>query len=339
MKNTRSVPYQREGMLHLAFGERALLADEMGLGKTIQAVAACALLHHLGKAKRVLVVTPASLKAEWEDQIRRFTTLSQQIVFGPRSARIKHYTAKSPPFFTLVNYEQVVTDTIEHAMLETLALKSNLAHGVLDGSDESLANTKLKRGADANLARLKQFLSIAPSSKPAGTKPQPADPTLHFAERAAATLGQSLVHCQEAMLPGDTTTPVLLTVLRDPTRAAAVSALYQEIRWGDSPPKLHVLDEPTWASLQQLAETGLITFNTRATRHLAGEAPPTPPKPALPPEQLQRIADLRAFAAKKQKVARLLIESDLPEEAEPHQKAADEALAEAEEIENGRIHP
>jgi SNF2 family DNA or RNA helicase len=36
-------PYQREGMLHLAFSERALLADEMGLGKTIQAVAACAL--------------------------------------------------------------------------------------------------------------------------------------------------------------------------------------------------------------------------------------------------------------------------------------------------------
>jgi SNF2 family DNA or RNA helicase len=28
-------PYQREGMLHLAFTERALLADEMGLGKTI----------------------------------------------------------------------------------------------------------------------------------------------------------------------------------------------------------------------------------------------------------------------------------------------------------------
>ena len=42
-------PYQREGMLHLAFTERALLADEMGLGKTIQAIAACALLHRLGK--------------------------------------------------------------------------------------------------------------------------------------------------------------------------------------------------------------------------------------------------------------------------------------------------
>ena len=63
-------PYQREGMLHLAFTERALLADEMGLGKTIQAIAACALLHRLGKARRALVVTPASLKTEWEEQIR-----------------------------------------------------------------------------------------------------------------------------------------------------------------------------------------------------------------------------------------------------------------------------
>jgi len=106
-------PYQREGMLHLAFGERALLADEMGLGKTIQAIAACALLHHLGKAARVLVVTPASLKAEWEEQIKRFTTHTQQIVFGPRTARLKHYAGKTPPFFTIVNYEQVVTDTLD----------------------------------------------------------------------------------------------------------------------------------------------------------------------------------------------------------------------------------
>lgn len=45
-------------MLHLAFGERVLLADEMGLGKTIQAIAACALLRHLGKTKRVLRPRP-----------------------------------------------------------------------------------------------------------------------------------------------------------------------------------------------------------------------------------------------------------------------------------------
>ena len=104
-------PYQREGMLHLAFTERALLADEMGLGKTIQAISACALLHRLGQARRVLVVTPASLKTEWEEQIRNFTDLPYQLVFGSRPKRLAAYA--SAPFFTIVNYEQMVADALD----------------------------------------------------------------------------------------------------------------------------------------------------------------------------------------------------------------------------------
>jgi hypothetical protein len=104
-------PYQREGMLHLAFTERALLADEMGLGKTIQAIAACALLHRLGKVAHALVVTPASLKTEWEDQIQRFTSLPYQLIFGPRHQRLKAYA--NAPFFTIVNYEQMLKDALD----------------------------------------------------------------------------------------------------------------------------------------------------------------------------------------------------------------------------------
>jgi superfamily II DNA/RNA helicase len=104
-------PYQREGMLHLAFTERALLADEMGLGKTIQGIAACALLHRLGRAQRVLVVTPASLKTEWEEQIRKFTALPYQLVFGGHPKRLRAYA--DAPFFTIVNYEQMVVDALD----------------------------------------------------------------------------------------------------------------------------------------------------------------------------------------------------------------------------------
>ncbi|MEI6175476.1 MAG: DEAD/DEAH box helicase [Verrucomicrobiota bacterium] len=644
-------PYQREGMLHLAFAERALLADEMGLGKTIQAIAACALLHHLGKAQRVLVVTPASLKSEWEEQIRKFTTLTQRLIFGPRSTRAKCYADPTPPFFTIVNYEQVVSDsldinahlkpdiivldeaqriknwatktaqavkrlesryafvltgtpienridelysivdfldpellgplfrfnrafyqfdekgrpseyrdlpalrervrpvllrrrkhhvetelpertdrnhfvqltpamraeydeykqtvsqlvqkslrrpltkkesdlmmillgimrmicdspsiiknhdcqdcpklhelarvldeclsdpdvkviifsewegmlkkvrdwadkhsiryawhtgsvpqqkrrgeitafredpdcrlflstdsggvglnlqhasvvincdlpwnparleqriarawrkhqrrpvtvvnliaenTLEHAMLETLANKMTLAEGVLDGTEKSLSEAKLKRGREANIARLQQILSIVPEGK-ATPKAPPADPSLAFAERASEALGQSLLHCQEVILPGQTT-PVILTVLRDPTRAAAVSALFYQTDWRGNPPNLHILDESTWSAIQHLATLGLVTLNTRATRALTGDAPP-PPKPALTPEQIQRISDLRAFAAKKEKVAQLLIAADLAEEAEPHQKAATKALATAQAIEDRLPEP
>jgi len=122
-------PYQREGMLHLAFGERVMLADEMGLGKTIQGVAACALLHRLGKAKRVLVVTPASLKGEWEEQIRRFTDLPCRLVYGSRHLRLAllreiaaagtagagaTLSGGNPvPFFVVMNYEQAVPDVRE----------------------------------------------------------------------------------------------------------------------------------------------------------------------------------------------------------------------------------
>jgi hypothetical protein len=105
------LPYQREGMLHLAFGERALLADDMGLGKTIQAIAACELLRKLRGVARVLVVCPASLKGEWEEQIARFSGAETKLVNGTRPQRLFQYD--HPAFFTVVNYEQVVVDAPE----------------------------------------------------------------------------------------------------------------------------------------------------------------------------------------------------------------------------------
>ena len=102
------LPYQTDGVLHLAFGERVLLADDMGLGKTYQAIAACALLHKIQGVKRVLVVSPASLKTEWEEQIKKFSDLSVNPVFGNRIARSREYAKHA--FFTLCNYEQILSD-------------------------------------------------------------------------------------------------------------------------------------------------------------------------------------------------------------------------------------
>jgi SNF2 family DNA or RNA helicase len=104
-------PYQQEGMLHLAFTERALLADEMGLGKTVQAIAACELLRRHKNIKRVLVVATASLKAEWEEQIIKFTGLPSLIIVGTRANRLRQYQQSS--FFYLTNYEQIVMDGAE----------------------------------------------------------------------------------------------------------------------------------------------------------------------------------------------------------------------------------
>jgi len=109
-------PYQHEGMLHLAFNERALLADEMGLGKTVQAIAACELLRRHRNVQRVLIIATASLKSEWEEQISKFTGLSSVTIQGVRANRLKQY--QLPAFFYLTNYEQVVMDgaDIQHLL-------------------------------------------------------------------------------------------------------------------------------------------------------------------------------------------------------------------------------
>jgi len=100
--------YQQEGMLHLAFTGRALLADEMGLGKTVQAIAACELLRQTKGIRRVLVISPASLKGEWEEQITKFTALPSRIIQGPRAKRLRQY--EEAVFFSLANYEQIRSD-------------------------------------------------------------------------------------------------------------------------------------------------------------------------------------------------------------------------------------
>lgn len=101
--------YQIDGALHLAFKGRAMLADEMGLGKTVQAVAAAAIMREVMDVKRVLVIAPASLKAEWEEQIQTFTALPQEVLFGSRRDRLLRYQ-HTQAFFLIANYEQAVRD-------------------------------------------------------------------------------------------------------------------------------------------------------------------------------------------------------------------------------------
>ncbi len=59
----------------------------------------------------MLVVCPASLKAEWEEQIARFAERTARSVFGARPARLAAY--REPTFFTIVNYEQVLGDAAD----------------------------------------------------------------------------------------------------------------------------------------------------------------------------------------------------------------------------------
>ena len=104
--------FQKRGVLFAALRERTLLADDMGLGKTVQAIGAACLLAERRAVRSVLVVCPASVKYQWDSEVRRFCDKSAVVIEGARSERQKLYT--SDVFFKIVNYEAVVRD--KHAL-------------------------------------------------------------------------------------------------------------------------------------------------------------------------------------------------------------------------------
>jgi SNF2 family DNA or RNA helicase len=106
-----SVPlydYQMRGALFLAYRGRSILGDDMGLGKTAQTLAAVELLARERGISKALVVAPASVKYQWEGEIRKFTQRAVQVIDGSPEARLDQYAL--PTFYRLVNYEQVVRD-------------------------------------------------------------------------------------------------------------------------------------------------------------------------------------------------------------------------------------
>jgi SNF2 family DNA or RNA helicase len=104
-------PYQVRGALFLAFRGRCILGDDMGLGKTIQTLAAAELLARERGIERVLVVAPASVKYQWESEIRKYTDRPVQVIEGTTKQRHAQYT--QPTFYRLINYEIAVRDLDE----------------------------------------------------------------------------------------------------------------------------------------------------------------------------------------------------------------------------------
>jgi hypothetical protein len=98
--------YQTRGALFLACRGRSILGDDMGLGKTAMTLGAIELLARERGIQKALVVAPASVKYQWESEIKKFTGRPVQVIDGTPEARLDQYAL--PTFYRLVNYEQVV---------------------------------------------------------------------------------------------------------------------------------------------------------------------------------------------------------------------------------------
>jgi len=233
---------------------------------------------------------------------------------------------------TVINL--VAEKTIEHGMLETLANKQALADGVLDRRGD-LEKIPLRSGGQAFLTRLNQLLSEK-SARPAAEdlksqssnlKSQPpADRPRAFAEEARRQLGASLVACEERF-PRESTHSVLYVVVEGQAAACRprLERLHAELCGGlksTAPVQLEVLDRATHEVLERLIAAGLIASLSRAARPLhPARKTPAP----LSAEERARAKTHRDLAARKLKMARLLVDGGLPEEA--RQPMLDAALA------------
>jgi len=81
--------HQSEGVTWLIENSGGILADEMGTGKTIQALAFGKWLYHARKVNHILVVCPASLLKNWEQETIKYYGFKPYIHHGPNRNKRK----------------------------------------------------------------------------------------------------------------------------------------------------------------------------------------------------------------------------------------------------------
>jgi len=125
-------PFQIIGINFLSDVQRGMLADEMGLGKSVQILAAAYRLYRKGEAKKALIVCPATLKYQWEEEIEKFIDVQKfgidyVIVDGNVKERKALYDSlkDSDVLYTIINYELVRNDAdyLSQIGFDIIALK------------------------------------------------------------------------------------------------------------------------------------------------------------------------------------------------------------------------
>ena len=102
-------PYQETGFTWLSYmdslGFGACLADDMGLGKTVQVLGYLERLRTDRPEARALLIVPASLLGNWENERARFTPMMDALVLhGRPSAALEKILEERPAFLTVTTY-------------------------------------------------------------------------------------------------------------------------------------------------------------------------------------------------------------------------------------------
>ncbi len=119
-------PYQKEGVEKaLNMTTNILFADEMGLGKTPQA---CVYLKYKEQSLPALIICPASLKQNWQNELKKWADINSYIIEGKQSQYYsKEFLDKYPVF--IVNYDILGSEDKEERRIENERLRKAKEEG------------------------------------------------------------------------------------------------------------------------------------------------------------------------------------------------------------------
>lgn len=103
-------PYQQESVDKMVDRGQMLLGLTMGAGKTATSIAAVEYLHELEEVDRCLVIVPASLKYQWEREIRKFTDASATVIDGTPQKRSSQWRMALASRYVIINPESLQKD-------------------------------------------------------------------------------------------------------------------------------------------------------------------------------------------------------------------------------------
>ena len=147
--------YQKAGVQWLRtlynYGFNGILADDMGLGKTLQVIA---LLDELNLDKTSLIVCPASLIYNWQEETMKFAqNLSVQCIVGKQSQRKKAISKMNKYQLNITSYDYLRKD------YETYQ-NQQLAYVILDES-QYIKNPKTRNAIAVKTLKAQHKLALS----------------------------------------------------------------------------------------------------------------------------------------------------------------------------------
>lgn len=166
---------QREAAAFMTLNKRAFNLSEMGVGKTLATLWAYDYLRSIGKAKKLLVISPLStLERTWADEIfNHFSHLSCSVLYGTKEKRMKLLDTDADIY--LINHDGIKVK----GFVEALAERQDIDLVVIDEISQMARNASTDR-----FEALKKILQASPPRQAWGLTgtPTPNAPTDAWAQ-------------------------------------------------------------------------------------------------------------------------------------------------------------